>query len=469
MSERISGARRLAYCLGQAGFQLTDRIVVVMAVYFYLPPPGRGLVPQVPEQLFLGFLTVYGLAMLIGRVFDSAADPLVGHASDRSRSPLGRRRVFLIAGLAPMVAVPTLLFFPPAPPGSAWNGVWMALLLVLYFTAFTVYVGPFLALIPELAESESDRVRLATLLALVSFPVVAIFGSAWGMGLDLGRAAGLSPADAMRAIAIGASLLALLLCLGPIFAVDERRFARGVPSDLPLRRAIAETFANRPFRLYLAAMLALIFAVNLIQPSLPYLATVVLGRSEGFALWLGLGLFTGIATGIGLLRRLVEWIGPKRSMLLCLAALALTLGALGFLRADVPGGPHDRWNLALTFGSVALLGVPVSGFLVLPHVLIGQLVDLDARHTGANRAAMYFGIQGLVTKWMYGVAIWVFTFLLSRYGNSPEQPWGVIAVGPVAAGACLVSLAIFSSYPERRILAAIRSESAQAPLHGRPG
>ena len=68
MPEPISSARRLGYALGNPGYQLSDRIVVAIAVYYYLPPPGRGLVPQIPEQIFLGFLTVFGLAMLLGRI-----------------------------------------------------------------------------------------------------------------------------------------------------------------------------------------------------------------------------------------------------------------------------------------------------------------------------------------------------------------------------------------------------------------
>ena len=179
MAESLSGARRFAYALGAAGFQITDRIVVSIAVYFYLPPPGRGLESQVSGEVFLGFLTVYGLAMLVGRLFDSAADPIVGHLSDRSHSRLGRRRVFLVYGVLPMVALPVLLFWPPGAPGSASNAFWLSGVLAAYFVAFTVYVAPYLALLPEIARSEDDRVRLARLLALLSFPIGAGFGTAW--------------------------------------------------------------------------------------------------------------------------------------------------------------------------------------------------------------------------------------------------------------------------------------------------
>jgi GPH family glycoside/pentoside/hexuronide:cation symporter len=94
---------------------------------------------------------------------------------------------------------------------------------------------------------------------------------------------------------------------------------------------------------------------------------------------------------------------------------------------------------------------------VLPHVLISQLIDEDESRTGASRAAMFFGMQGFFTKWMYGLSLWLFTLLLSRYGNSPEEPGGLILVGPVAAACSLLALVVYSRYPEREVLAAAPS------------
>ena len=452
MSERISTARQFAFALGNAGFQLTDRIVVVVAVYFYLPPPGRGLVAQVPEEIFFGIFTVYGLAMLVGRFFDAAADPLVGHGSDRSGSRFGRRRSFLIYGIAPMVGIPLLLFFPPFAAGSVRNGYWLAGLLALYFVFFTIYVGPYLALIPEIAWTQRERISLAKLLAVAAIPIAAVFGAVWPLGLDLGRAAGLAPTDALRVVVVVASLGAFLLCLAPIFAIDERRFARSAPSDLSLWRALVTTLRNRAFLVYLAAQIFFILGLNLVQPLFPYLATVVLGRSEGFAVWFGASALVGFAVSFALLDRLVHRYGPLRVMMLCVGGLGLVLLGLGLLEADVPGGPHDRTNLTVVFSVFACFGFPVAGLMVLPHVLISQLVDRDERATGANRSAMFFGVQGFLTKWAYGASLWIFTVLLSRFGNRPDESLGVILVGPVAGVACLLSLALYAFYPEREVL-----------------
>ena len=452
----MPAARLFWYSLGNAGHQITDRIVVAIAVYFYLPPPGRGLESQVSTGVVAGFLTVFGAAMLLGRVFDSLADPLVGHASDRSRSRLGRRRSFMIYGIAPMVGIPVLLFFPPGAPGSASNGAWLAALLSLYFIAFTVYVAPYLALIPEIAWNESQRVKLARLLAVIGFPIGIGFGTMWTVGYDLALSAGNDPVAAIRWVVIAASLVSAAFCLAPILCVDERRFARARPSELSFWQAFGATIRDAPFRVYLLAQLAMILGVNMVQPALPYVTTVLLGRDEAFAALLGAATFLGVVVSFAPAVRIVGRLGPKRVMLVSMLLFAAAVLPLGLLRPDVPGGPHDAWNLSLAFGSSLLLGPPVAGILVVPHVLISQLIDADALRTGANRAAMYFGVQGFLTKWVYGLSLWVMTLLMARFGNSADEPLGVLLIGPVAGVACLVGALAFLRYPEAKLQSAAR-------------
>jgi GPH family glycoside/pentoside/hexuronide:cation symporter len=453
MSERISGVRRLAYSLGAPGYEITDRVVVTVALYYYLPPPDRGLTAQLPPEMLLGFLSVFGIAMIIGRLFDMAADPLVGYASDRSRSRLGRRRVFLAMGIVPVTVVPALLFWPPGPPGSLANSIALVALLAIYFVAFTVYVAPFQALIPELATDAHDRTRLSRLLAIVSFPALGLYGVAWPAGIDLGSGFGLSPEQSVRWVVVLSLTLAFVFCLLPILAVDERRFTRTVSSALSFKQAVLQTVSNRPFLKYLAGYLVFLLGVNLMSPAPVYYATVVLGRSEGFAAILGLALFASALVGFLLVGRVSDAIGPKRSMIACNLIFAAGVSVLWFLRADLPGGPHDRMNLIIILSVFGTMGIAVAGFMVLPYVLISQVIDQDAATHGAHRAAMYFGVQGFLTKGMFGIGALLITFLFLRFGKSPEEPLGVLLIGPIAAVACLISAALFSLYPERQVLA----------------
>jgi GPH family glycoside/pentoside/hexuronide:cation symporter len=457
--------RRILYALGSSGFSLTDRVVVAIAFYFYLPPPGRGLEQQVSQEILFGVVTAFGLASILGRVIDTLADPPVGWLSDRSRSRIGRRRAFLIVGIAPMVGLPALLFWPPGPPGSTLNALWAAAIFSLYFIAFTVYVAPYLALMPEIAWTSEERVNLSTLMALVGIPAT-ILGMAWVQGLDLAVAEGWTPTEAVRGIAVAGCLLALALCALPILAVDERRHCRTARSDFSFGRAFRETLANGPFRRYLLAQVPFILGIQMVQPAIVYYATVVLRRSEGFGFQLAITLFVATLAAFLPVNLAARRIGAKRVATSCVALFAVSLGALGLMRPDVPGGPWDRWNLTLAFASMALAGIPVAGFVTLPNVLMGQLVDYDAARTGAQRAAMYFGMQGLATKWLYGIGNAILAWLFARFGNSAEAPLGVILSGPVAAGFCLVSAALYTRYPEREVLRATLAARIGPPEAG---
>ena len=363
----------------------------------------------------------------------------------------------MMAGLLPMVGAPALLFWPPAAPGHPVNAAWLALWLMVFFAAFTVYVAPYLALIPELATTEEARVRLSRLLVIVGFPLGVGFGSAWTLGYDGLLELGLSNEAALRGVVVTACLLAAVFCLGPILAIDERRFTRSQPSNLPLREAFGVTLRNRGFLIYLVAQLSMIFGLNMVQPAMPYIATVLLGRDEAWAAYMGFGTFGTLLAALPLAVRAVGRFGPKGVMLASLVGFGAAMLLLGGLRVEAPGGAGDTRNLWLLWVAVLAMGPPLAGLQVVPHVLLSQLIDQDEARTGANRAAMFYGMQGFLTKWMYGVSLWGLTLLLSRFGNSPEVPWGIVAVGPVAGLACIVSGLSFARYPEREILASARS------------
>lgn len=163
-----------------------------------------------------------------------------------------------------------LLFFPPFAAGSVGNGVWVAGLLAVYFVAFTLYVAPYFALIPEVAWDQAARLRLSQTMQLVSIPILGAF-TAWGVGLDLGREAGLTTTTSVRIVVIGASALAFVLALGPILGVDESRHTRTTRSELAFLAALGVTLRNRPFLIYLSGQIFFVMGVNLLQPVMPYL------------------------------------------------------------------------------------------------------------------------------------------------------------------------------------------------------
>jgi GPH family glycoside/pentoside/hexuronide:cation symporter len=299
MSDSQNGApeltygQRLLFVIGFPGWQITNAMMTTIGIYFYLPPEGAGLVALVSEEIFLGFLTAYGLARLLGGVVDSLADPVVGYLSDRSKSRFGRRRIFLMVGILPMVVCPALLFFPMGEPGSFDVFLYLTVILVCYYIAFTVYVAPWHSLIPEIARTESERVRLSRLRSIVGGPMIMAYGILWLVGIDYFKGAGFDATTAIQLVIIISCVFSFIACLCPIIAIDDSKFNL-IPSTMNMRQALGTTLANRPFIIYLFAQIVTALGLTMTGPAVPYIVRVILGRDEGFAATLSLAMLPGI-------------------------------------------------------------------------------------------------------------------------------------------------------------------------------
>jgi GPH family glycoside/pentoside/hexuronide:cation symporter len=444
--ESMSAARRLAFALGSPGHIAIDKVVTGILLYFYLPPPDRGLESQVPEVTFFGAFTAFGLAMLIARTVDSVASPLIGHASDRSRSRLGRRRSFMIYGLVPMAILPLFAYWPPGDAGSSINAISLTLVMSCYYVFSTMYTGPREALIPEIARSAEDRARLSRTLSLAAFPMAGLL-MAWPRGIDWGRSLGLDATESIRWIVVTLCVLSLLLCAIPLFFIDERRFTHSQPSELAMREALLSAVRNHPFLVFLVSHLLFALATSLIFPALPYMATVLLGRSEGFAFELGASLGGMLGVGYAVIPRLLARFDARRLTIACFGIFGIAASALGTIRPDVPGGTDDAGNLATAFLALGVMGIPLAGASILPSVLLGWIIDDDRERTGSNRSAIFVGLVRAFDKWAYGLAAAVIAFLFARFGKSPAEPLGVLLIGPIAGIAALLSALLFTRFP----------------------
>ena len=186
-------------------------------------------------------------------------------------------------------------------------------------------------------------------------------------------------------------------------------------------------------------------------PAVPYIVRIILGRDEGFAALLSLAMLPGILIGFAFIHVLVNRVGPRNAVIWSIVVMGISMIPYGLLTPSVPDGPGDLFNLTVIVGLTAIKGLAIAGFMILPTVILGQLIDLDESVTGANRAAMYYGVQGLFTKWVYAASAAIMSYLLTAYGRSVEEPMGVLLIGPVAGALCLLGAACYLFYPEQEV------------------
>ena len=423
---QLSTARKIAYAAGGMGMNLPNLIVSQWIFKRYVPGGEDALVP----------VALFSTIFLLGRITDGVSDPLIAYHSDRLRSRWGRRIPFVAITMVPLAMVFFLLWMPPFEGKSLGTALFAFLMVQLYFVLYTAITTPYLALLPELTSDPDQRVNIATwqavfvMLGTAVFAVVGVVIEQWGW----------------VALGIVGGGLTLVSFAPTVLFIREQ--PRPEETDDPAEKInllvwVRMTLRNRPFLFLVTATSCYWFGLNLLIMLVPYFVQDYLGLEEG-AVTLVMGPFLLMNTvcfvAFNILSRRL---GKYPLFLVTLAGTALAaplLSAVGLL--DLGSG------LVQTSVVMAVIGVPVAGFMMLPYALLADVVDHDEQLTGRRREAIYFGVQAVFQKVTVGLSVFVFGMIVLADG----QVSSVVALKVVpfiASGACLVGLVAFLRYPLR--------------------
>ncbi len=450
-------AGQLLYASGSAAFTMLERLILLYMPFYYLPPGELNLPNLIPDRTFLGLLTVLGTALLVGRIFDGLTDPIIASLSDNNRSRLGRRKLFLILGGLPLALSTILVFHPPDLAGaSPLNGLWLGFFMALFYLAFTSYVNPYLALLPELGHSNALRINLSTMIAffgLIGMVLIAVLfplitGSMQDAGIDL--------RTAYRYTASIFSVFAVILLYTATFGFDER--VHCLPAEAPRMgtwQSLRHTFGIRPFRIFLCGEIFLQFAMNTVTLGLIYYAVVLFQMDERFMIVLAGLAIGGALLCFPLVNILAKKAGKKKVITTGVLSLVLC-GLVIFLLSFNMTGIYFYISLAM----FVLAGFPLAVLTILINPTIADLARADYYKTGQRREAMFFGARAIPLKLTIAMAGVVFAYMLSVFGKDIAQSLGVQLSALVVAVAAAGSFIFFWLYPEQQVLESLRNKEA---------
>lgn len=423
---------KIAYGTGAGGFSLIDRVLITWLFYFYITSPLEGVDALMPPLVF-------GVIMFLGRVIDAVADPVIARWSDNYSGRMGRRIPFMLFSGVAYAIVFILLFYPPVAEKSAWNSIYVAVLLGFYFILFTAYVCPYLALLPELARTNRDRVDLATYKAVFSL---------LGVGLALIGAGILIGLFGFHAMVWAMAVIGLLLLYLPVL-IRERDYAEAKPATLGLVEAISTTFRNRPFVIYLIGNVTFWLGFNIITLNIPLYVTILLrGTEDDTSIYFGLAFVVALIF-FPVVNILSKKIGLKAMMMFALVAFLILLPLFFFLGQPLLGLAPETIGYIL----MAVTGLPLAVIFIVPDAIVAAVSDLEVKISGQRREAMYFGAQGFILKLALGLSTLITGGLLQFFGSTALQPLGIQLTGPVSALFILIGVIVFSRYPEQEVSA----------------
>ncbi len=355
-------------------------------------------------DLGLGF-TVVGAVLLLARVADVIADPLIGWASDRFDFGIGRRRSWLLLSL-PLVLIGVWFLFRPSSDVTA---------TYLLFGALAVYLGWTLMTIPhqawgaELTEDYVERNRVMASREIAGLVGVMLAAS---MPTFLVAFNLTGPDESEAASSLGAIawfiLVLLPLCGAGLFAVVPEPPRVTTHKTGGWRAGLRLLLDNRPFRRLLLSYLFNGIANGLPATLFLLFVTHVLLLPEDVGLFL-LVYFGAAIVGMPIWLKLARRHGKHRTWCLAMLFNCLVFAMVPFLSAGD----------FIAYVAVCLAtGIAFGADLVLPASMQADVVDVDTASGGDQRTGLYFSLWAMATKLAQALAVGLAFPLLDAFGFS---------------------------------------------------
>ncbi len=368
-----------------------------------------------------------GAVILIGRIWDSVNDPLIGTISDRIDTRWGRRRPFLLFGAVPFGLTFFLLFYIPSIESDFWLSIYYAVVFLLFDTLYTIINLPYAALTPELTEDYDERSSLAGWRIATAILASLVAGVTFSLLPEDIIAANLAETmDINQALQIGyaitAAIWAFTMIITPLlvfFNIDEPPNSKPVTGTFRPWQTIKEVFSNRPFRLAAIIYLLSFTAADVVVAVFVWFLIYYIGAQPFFdtliiTLVLGVAFLTMPLT-VKLMRRF-----DKRTTYMgTMAIYAIVL----LIMSQIPRGGQSYVIVAAFFA-----GFGHGAANVIPWAMVADVVDVDELSSGQRREGIYTGYLVFLRKLAAAIAIFTLTQVLAVTGFQGGRTGGLIVI-----------------------------------------
>lgn len=423
-------SKKFAYSMGGFALNIANLAISQWLMKLY--------VPSLDTALISPFL--FSLIFLLGRVTDGITEPLVGYISDNFRSKRGRRMPFIIGAVVPVALVSFLLWVPPFPNQYHWiNGVYIFVMVQLFFILWSTLANPYMSLLPEITTDLKERVNISTMQAGFIMLGTLVFGA---MG-PVKEAFGFK---GIGVVVFAATIIAFLPTI--IFVKQKPSNAETVSKEkfrlLNIFSWARTTFKNKPFVHLLMATSLYWFALNMVILLIPFWSENILHITDDKVIFLMIPILAANIIFFFVFNVCAHRFGKYITFLVVLGGSAVAMPLLALVGVFQIGTAMFETQCVL-----AIFGIFMSGFLMLPMALFADVVDYDEKLTGFRREGIYFGVQSIFQKISIGFSVALAGTLMYAGGQNKPTEFGLKGIA-LAAGICAVLAFIaFLRYPLR--------------------
>jgi glycoside/pentoside/hexuronide:cation symporter, GPH family len=393
-----------------------------------------------------------GIVLAIPLLWDAITDPIMGNISDNFRSKYGRRRPFIFAGAILMGLTFASIWMIPMEWSDTGKLAWFLVTSLLFYTAYTIFSVPFIALTYEMTPDYDERTivqgyvtfwnRMGEMTYMGLIPLSLMF-IAWKYGYA--DTSGLTSVEKMEGIRFSAAIYGgigmTLFGMLPAFFGKERNYETHIKENDEKKDrfwpSVRMCLQNRAFAILcsiaVCTIIAGMFASNMDWYLLIYYLSngdVALGTQWKLIVTVGYAVVGVI--GIPLIVWLTGKMTKIRGFMFIYGMMILNAAIRWFVyhpgRFDTALG-WSSWDaigasLAAVFQSLIWLD-PLTGGLfwigvgVLGQSLIADVCDDDEIKNGRRREGMFGAIYGWSMKASFAISFVMIGVFLNGIGFDP--------------------------------------------------
>lgn len=400
------------------------RVPWPMVVAYGAPAVGAGYMYLMLALYVMKFSTdvlliapaAMGIIFGVSRIWDAVSDPLVGYLSDRTTGRLGRRRSWLIASIVPISLAFVMVFAPPSGLEGSSLVIWMAVAIIGFYSAMTVFFVPHLSLGAELSKSYHERSRLFGM-RHAAYTLGSILSLATFYFLIRAEQQG---AAAVRELALVLSIV-MAVVMSALVAFSGLRLRE--PAEYQGRvnanpfQAFSDVWRNSHARLLIVITFIEHIGSAAIGVLTLYVAQYVVGAPTLAPLFI-LCYMVPSTISVPLWIPLSRRFGKVRLWMFSLLLTGVSFGAMFALPFI------DSLTAKCIYISVAAVFAGLAagcGGTISPS-LQGDVIDFDEYVTGERKEGSYFAAWNFVYKGGMGVMLLLTGFVLQAVGFVPNEP-----------------------------------------------